>query len=154
MSVFLEIAGHYSVADAAFVAVEQNAYRDDDDDACGQADLARQHNDHADFLYLFSRFEAEVNTLAEALLANRLASIPTWPERRIWQALSRGSIRDIAFLSKVEVLIEKGRQDYATIKEYYDGRNTIAHGGVWQAQFLVPNVAQTMNDLLQRFATG
>ena len=44
--------------------------------------------------------------------------------------------------------------NYATIKNYYGGRNTIAHGGAWQAQFFVPNVAQTMNDLLQRFATS
>jgi hypothetical protein len=77
-----------------------------------QAGQARQRNDHAYFLYLFTRFEVAVNTCSDG----------------------------------------KGGQDYATIKGYYDGRNTIAHGDVRQAQFLVPEVAQTMNDLLLRFA--
>jgi hypothetical protein len=154
MSVFLEIAGNYAVADAAFAAVELNAFQDDEDTAFDQAGLARQHNDQAYFLYLFSRFEAAVNASSETLLATRLASIPTWSERRIWQAWSRGPVSEISFLSKVEVLTEKGRQDYTTIKDYYGGRNTIAHGGVWQVQFFIPNVAQTMNDLLQRFATS
>jgi hypothetical protein len=153
MSVFLEIAGHFMMADRAFVAAEQKAFENNDDGAFDHAGLARQHNDQAYFLYLFSRFEAEVNASSEALLAKRLASTAIWSERRIWQAWSRGPVRDIAFLSKVEVLTDKGRQDYATIREYYDGRNTIAYGGVWQAQFFVPNVAQTMNDVLQRFVT-
>jgi hypothetical protein len=151
MSVFLEIAARYAVADAAFVAVEQKAFQNNDDVAFDQAGLARQHNDQAYFLYLFSRFEAEVNVASEALLAERLASTAGWSERRIWQAWSRVPVRDIAFLSKVEVLTDKGRRDYAAIREYYDGRNTIAHGGVWEAQFFVPNVAQSMNDVSQRF---
>jgi hypothetical protein len=154
MSVFLDIAGHYELAAAALVAVEHQAYQDDDDAAFDRAVDARQHNDQAYFLYLFSRFEEEVNILSEALLANRLGTLATWSDRRVWQAWSRGSVRDITFLSKVEVLTDKGRQDYATIKRYYDGRNTIAHGRVWQTLFVVPDVAQTMNDLLLRFATN
>jgi len=154
MSVFLEVAGQYAVADVAFAEVEQKAFQDNDDTAFDQAGRARQHNDQAYFLYLFTRFEAAVNAATEALLATRLASASPWSERRIWQAWSRVPVRDIALLSKVEVLTDKGRQDYRTVKEYYEGRNTIAHGGMWQAQFVVPNVAQTMNDLVQRFATG
>lgn len=154
MGVFLEIATHYAAADAAFAAAEQVAFQNNDDVAFDQAGLARQRNDQAYFLYLFSRFEAEVNASLEALLARQLAPTSMWSERRIWQAWARVPLREIAFLSKVEVLTDKGRQDYAIIKEYYDGRNTIAHGGVWQAQFFVPSVAQTMNDLLQRFVTS
>ena len=72
MSVFLEIANNYAVADAAFAAAELNAFQDDDDTAFDQAGLARQHNDQAYFLYLFSRFEAAVNASSAALLATRL----------------------------------------------------------------------------------
>jgi hypothetical protein len=154
VSVFLEIADYYAVADAAFAAVEQKAFQNDEDLAFDQARIARQHNDQAYFLYLFSRFEAAVNTASQTLLAQQRASTVAWPERRIWQAWARVQVREIAFLSKVEVLTDKGGQDYATIKDYYEGRNTIAHGGVWEAQFFIPNVALTMNDLLQRFATG
>jgi hypothetical protein len=154
MSVFLEIVGYYAVADAAFAAAEQQAFQNDDDAAFDEAGLARQHNDQAYFLYLFSRLEAEVNASAEALLANRLASTAMWSDRRIWQAWARIPVRDITFLSKVEVLTDKGHRDYAMIREYYEGRNTIAHGGVWQAQFFVPHIAQTMHDLFNRFVTS
>ena len=51
----------------------------------------------------------------------------------------------------MEVLTDKGRGDYATAKEYYDGRNKIAHGGEWEAQFFIPDVAQAMHDLVKRF---
>jgi len=85
MSVFLEIADYYAVADAAFAAAEQRAFQDNDDVAFDQAGLARQHNDQAYFLYLFSRFEATVNASSEALLATRLAATGMWSERRIWQ---------------------------------------------------------------------
>jgi hypothetical protein len=154
MNVFLDIADYYKVSDAAFAAAEQKAFQNDEDAAFDQAGLARQHNDQAYFLYLFSRFEAEVNACSVTLLATRLASTAIWSERRIWQAWSRGPVHDIAFLSKVEVLTDKGGRDYVSIKEYYAGRNTIAHGGVWEAQFFVPHIAQTMNDLFQRFVTS
>ena len=86
MSVFLEIADYYAVADAAFAAVEQQAFQNDEDTAFDQAGVARQHNDQAYFLYLFSRFEATVNTASQTLLVQRRASTVTWSERRIWQA--------------------------------------------------------------------
>lgn len=57
-------------------------------------------------------------------------------------------------MSKLEVLTDKGRQDYATSKQYYDGRNTIAHGSDWEAQFFIPNVAQTLHEMVARFMTS
>jgi hypothetical protein len=100
---------------------------------------------------LFTRLEDAINTATETLVAARLAAAPAWSERRIWQAWSRGPVRDIWLLSKVEVLTEKGRQDYERVRQYYDGRNKIAHGGVWETQFFIPNVAQTMHDLVHAF---
>jgi hypothetical protein len=152
--VFLEIAGQYAIADSAFAAAEQRAFHEDDDSAFDRAGTARQHNDQAYFLYLFTRFEESVNAAIKALLATRLASASPWADRRIWAAWSRVPVRDIALLSKAEVLMDKGRQDYATVKEYYEGRNAIAHGGALLDQVLVPSVAQTMAELVQRFAIG
>jgi hypothetical protein len=154
MGLFLEIAQQYQLADAAFAAGEQDALDKDDEAAFDQAGDARMRNDQAYFLYLFTRLEAAVNEATEALLAARLAASAVWAERRIWQAWSREGVRKVAFLSKVEVLTDKGQQHYAEIKEYYDGRNDIAHGGVWEAQFFVPSVAQSMSDLVRQFATN
>jgi hypothetical protein len=53
----------------------------------------------------------------------------------------------------MEVLTDKGRNDYAAAREYYEGRNTIAHGQDWEAQFFLPNVAQKMDEIAQRWVT-
>jgi hypothetical protein len=151
MSIFLEIATQYAVADGVFADAEQHAYQADDDAAFDNARRARQRNDQAYFLYLFTRFEAEVNTSIETLLSGRLSFTAAWSERRIWQAWSRSPVRDIAFLSKMEVLTDKGRNDYATAKQYYEGRNTIAHGQDWEVQFFLPTVAQVMDEIAQRW---
>jgi hypothetical protein len=151
MSIFLEIAAQYAMADAVFADVMQQALEADDDAAFDNADRARQRNDQAYFLYLFTRFEAEVNASIQTLLSGRISSTAAWSERRIWQAWSRSPIRDIAFLSKVEVLGDKGHNDYATTKQYYEGRNTIAHGEDWTVQFFLPTVAQNMDEIAQRW---
>jgi hypothetical protein len=151
MSIFLEIAAQYAMADAVFADAERQAYQADDEAAFDNAGRARQRNDQAYFLYLFTRFEAEVNTSIETLLSGRLSSTAAWSERRIWQAWSRSPVRDIAFLSKMEVLTDKGRNDYATARQYYEGRNTIAHGQDWEVQFFLPTVAQNMDEIAQRW---
>jgi hypothetical protein len=47
MTVFREIAMHYALADAAFSAVEQKAFDDDNDNDFDLAVRARQRNDQA-----------------------------------------------------------------------------------------------------------
>lgn len=154
MSVFSEISRQYDTADRVFADAEAAAFARDDDIAFDEASKARRHNDQAYFLYLFTRFEDEVNRAVDAIVASNAAPTIPWPERRIWQAWSRTSIKDIALLSKVEVLVDKGRSDYAVIKEYYIGRNAIAHGGFWSVQFFVPQVAVTLDEITGRFATS
>ncbi len=152
MSVFADIANNHLATSSVFEAAEQQAYDENDEAAFDQAGRALKDNDQAYFLYLFTRFEAEVTAAFETLATAGLSAATAWRERRVWQAWARGSGRDIGFLSKVEILTDKGRPDYATIKRYYDGRNTIAHGRVWDEEFSVPAVAQDMTDLVGRFA--
>jgi len=154
MTVFLEIKAQHALADAAFAAAEQKAFDDNNDLEFDSAIRARQRNDQAYFLFLFTRLEHAVNAAVETLLAARLFATPAWSERRIWQAWARGPVRDVWLLSKVEVLTDKSHPDYAQIKEYYDGRNKIAHGGIWEAQFFIASIAQTMHDIVQRFVVA
>ncbi|MDP4022393.1 hypothetical protein Q8W71_07150 [Methylobacterium sp. NEAU 140] len=153
MSIFLEIADQYALADTAFADAERTAFQADDDAAFDRAAQARQRNDQAYFLYLFTRYEAAVNAAIDTLLRGRADPSASWADRRVWQAWSRLPVRDIPLLSKVEVLTDKGRGDYATSKQYYEGRNAIAHGAIWEAQFFVPDVARTMHHLANRFVT-
>lgn len=151
MSVFLDIADQYRITDAALADRERSAFHADDDQAVDRAVKARRRNDQAYVLYLFTRYEAEVNAAIETLLAIRKSAATPWAERRVWQAWARTAVQDIALLSKVEVLTDKGRTDYAAAKTYYEGRNTIAHGEDWENPFFVPTVAQDMHDMVGRF---
>jgi hypothetical protein len=105
MTIFQDIADQYAIADAAFAQAEQNAFDSNDDAAFDRASEQRRHNDQAYFLYLFTRFEREVNRAAETLLTVRAGG--TWSDRRVWQAWARIEVEDIHFLSKVEVLTDK-----------------------------------------------
>jgi hypothetical protein len=151
MSIFLDISTQYALADATFGKAEQQAFDSNDDAAFDLASKQRRHNDQAYFLYLFTRFENEINQATQRLLASRVIGQP-WPERRIWEAWSRIEIKEIHFLSKVEVLTDKSRIDYREVKKFYDARNRLAHGGELEDQFVVPAVAQQMHDITSNFA--
>ena len=153
MSVFLEIADQYAVADAAFADAERKAFQDNNDAEFDRAGRARQLNDQAYLLHLFTRYEAAVNSATETLLDAQRGSGTPWSECRIWQAWSRVPVRDIAFLSKVEVLTDKGRTDYARAKEFYDGRTSLLTR-LLAVQFFLPDVAQRMHDMVRRFVTS
>ena len=150
MPVFAEIADQWQIADSTFSTLEQQAFVTDNDLAFDTAGEQRRRNDQAYFLYLFTRFEDAVNQAVAAIVANRVTGT-AWPDRRVWQAWARGKIEDIHFMSKVEILTDKSLAPYATIKNYYDGRNEVAHGGVWSEQFFVPAIAQTMEVFCQGF---
>jgi hypothetical protein len=150
MTIFSELADEWQIADDAFSVLEQAAFSALDDGAFDTANEQRKRNDQAYFLYLFTRFEAEVNKAVKVLIQNRVTGIG-WPERRIWEAWSRRGVDDVPFMSKVEVLTDKSRADYATVKEYYDGRNEVAHGGVWSEQFVIRAVAQRMEAICHSF---
>lgn len=66
----------------------------------------------------------------------------------LWQSGSgTRTVREIALLAKIELLVDEGGPDYALAKLYYAGRNTIAHGIEWDAQFFVPDIAARLTDV-------
>jgi hypothetical protein len=151
MSIFQDIAAQYTLADKPFGDAVQAAFDADDDAAFDAANLQRKHNDQAYFLYLFTRFEREVNVAVTQLLSVRAAGSLPWADKRIWDAWARTDIERIWFLSKVEVLTDKGRMDYRDVQEYYDARNTIAHGDDVTGSVAILAVAQKMHDIVSRF---
>ena len=156
MSIFLDIADQWQIADDAFAALESNAYAANDDPSYDAAVDQRKRNDQAYFLFLFTRFEDAVTQAIKPIVNNRTAGA-AWPERRIWEAWSALVLKDdrsMHLLSKVEVVTDKSRNDYETIQEYYKGRNRIAHGGEYSEQFLIPEVAQRMHDISTSFPTS
>lgn len=149
MTIYLEIAAQYAIADDAFAQAERIAFNNDDDAAFDAANTARKHNDQCYFLYLFTRLEAEINASVDRLIQVRLIGV--WADTRIWSAWSKGTIKDIHFLGKASVLTDKSRSDYAQIAKYYEARNHLGHGGDLVAQYVIPSVAQKMHEITSRF---
>jgi hypothetical protein len=105
-----------------------------------EARSKREFYDQATFLYLFSRFEGRVNDYATGLIRTKRSESTKWGYRRSWDILDPGNIDRIPFMSRVAILTDKGRADYALIDSYYKTRNEIAHGDVWTQSFFIPNV--------------
>lgn len=151
VSIFSEIIDQWVIADNALSALEVQAFLNGDEPLFDKAGEMRKRNDQAYFLYLFTRFEAEINDAVAIVRDNRTHPSIAWPERRMWETLNKRELKDVAFLTRVEILMDKSRHQYQTIKSYYDGRNKVAHGGVWEEQFVLPVIADMMENLAQNF---
>ncbi|AWN47266.1 hypothetical protein DK419_13840 [Methylobacterium terrae] len=147
MSIFRELADQYAIADGAFAALESRAFARDDDGAYDVAVRQREHNDRSYFLYVFTRFETTVNEAVERLLSIRCATVTPWPERRVWETLRRSKLADVAFLIRVQLLLDKSQVDYAYIRRLYESRNGIGHGGDWTRPYDVADVAARLETI-------
>ena len=151
MSIFSEISRQHALADAPFEQAEQRALDENDEQAFDEASKQRRHNDQAYFLYLFTRFENEVNGAVQQLLAALVHSSQPWADRRVWEAWSRGNIKGIPFLSKFEVLTDKSKPEFRQVKEFYESRNRIAHGEELEKPFIVESIAEQMDKIVTNF---
>ncbi len=154
MSIFRELADQYAIADTAFATLESAAFSRDDDAAYDIAVRQRERNDRSYFLYVFTRFESAVNTGVEQLLSARCAAVVPWTERRVWDTLSRSRLADVAFLIRVQLLVDKSKPDYAYIRVLYDSRNRIGHGGDWSEPYDIVQVATRLDVITGTFHTA
>lgn len=153
MAIFSEIVDQWTIADTALSDLETQAFATDNEPLFDKASEMRRRNDQAYFLYLFTRFEAAVNEALLIVRDNRTDHTIPWSDRRIWETLRRREVKNVSFLTRVEILIDKSGPDYANVKSYYDGRNNVAHGGVWDEQFVIPAIAAEMEALALAFPT-
>lgn len=156
MSIFSDIADQWQIAENAFSDLEIDAFSAGDEQAFDAAGDQKKKNDQAYFLFLFTRFEESVTSAVKLIITNRTAGA-AWVDRRIWQSWSGLVIKnDISmhFLAKLEVLIDKSRNEYGIIKSYYEGRNRIAHGGIHSEQFFIPEVASKMENIAAAFPSS
>ena len=152
MSVIAETAAQYALVEGFFSTAQQRALDDVDDVAFDIAAVHRARNVQIHFLYLFTRFERSVNEAIERVLAHRRSDSLSWSDRRIWEAWARSDLKDIAFMSRVEILIEKSRADYAYVLQLYRSRNGIGHGGEWTQPYEIADVASRMDLIVSSFS--
>jgi len=92
-----------------------------------------------------------VNEAVEQLPSARRAAATPWPERRVWDTLRRGKIADLAFLTRVRLLLDKSKPEYGYILRLYTRRNGIGHGGDWAQSYAVAEVAARLETIVGAF---
>lgn len=122
-TIYFEIDNNYSVKEAAARARRHNRievkYR-----------RKRELNDQAYFLFMFTRLEDRIRELSIDLIDDKYNNLTDWNYRRTWEILHKRK-KDIPLLDRVALLTQIGQTDYNLIKQYYDQRNNIGHGGTF-----------------------
>jgi hypothetical protein len=104
----------------------------------------RELNTHAYFLFVFTRLEDHIKTQTISLIADKRANISPWKTRAIWDNTDDQKLH---FKKRVGLLTEKGHTEFNKIIDYYDLRNTIAHGGTISAITTTINMIDVFDDM-------
>src|SRR5437763_935665 len=132
--IYSEIDGNYSKIE--LIAHTRNHYKKEK-----EYFLKRSFNNHAYFLFMFSRFEDFVRNLSNKLIDNKMSNDADWKSKRTWEIINKQKANDtLHFMNRVALLTAKDGADYNLIKRFYDQRNEIAHGGSFTIAISMPIV--------------
>ncbi len=90
-----------------------------------EAMINRSHNDHAYYLYIFTRFERRIQVLFDNLIETKLLSAIDAKETFAWGLVKK---KRLSLMEKVSFFTPTGQTDYNLIRDFKDQRDTIAHG--------------------------
>lgn len=141
MSIFRELEALYSEIDNRYAREEIEARSRGFSKKEQTLSRKRELNDHAYYLFMFTRLEDHVREQSSNLIVEMQGNLRYWKQRRAWDVFPKERDSDrIFFLSRVALLIDKGSHYYQKIKQYYDLRNTLGHGGNFSSPILIPTV--------------
>ena len=105
-------------------------------------------NDQAYFLFMFTRLEDHIRQQSATLIKRKKKSISSWKQKAAWEILpSDPTADDLSFKKRLALLTEKGGSDYNLVSQYYEERNSIAHGGDFISKINMPNVIYELKRL-------
>ncbi len=108
----------------------------------------RELNDHAYFLFMFTRLEDRIREQSSKLIAGKQASLSRWRQRSAWDILPKEKVSDrLSFKNRLALLVKKGAKDYNLMIEYYNLRNTVGHGGSFSSPVSIPDVVDDFDRL-------
>jgi hypothetical protein len=108
----------------------------------------RQLNDHAYFLFMFTRLEDRVRSLSDKLVDDKMTSLKDWKLSRSWEIIQKQKANDsLHFMNRVSLLTPRGGANYNLIKQYYDQRNNIGHGGNFTISISILTVIADLKEL-------
>jgi hypothetical protein len=109
----------------------------------------RSLNNHAYFLFMFSRLEEIVRERTAMLIAKN-QNHPHWRHRRVWQILPNDQNDSrLDLMRRVELLFEKGNTEYNKIHQWKLQRDKIAHGGSFTKPMSVIQTANEMTNIIR-----
>lgn len=146
MSIFDELGVLYSEIDDYYAQKELEARNNSEKEKEKEFTQKRELNDHAYYLFMFTRFEDHIREESSKLITANQKNIADWKQRRPWDILpdDKGSDK-LFFLNRVALLVDKGSHHFRDIKDYYDLRNTIGHGGIFSTPVSIPTVVNDFN---------
>ena len=103
-------------------------------------------NDAVHFLFVFARFEGFLKERSDQFLIQK-ANYPNYRAAISWQLLKEDADKDhLHFKKHLRLFIDSGAHDFATVIYWYNIRNTLAHGGLYNTPI---NVGTAISGLLQ-----
>ncbi len=148
MNIFGELSKLYDEIDTLYAAKEFDARARGFARKEAEWRRKRELNDHAYFLFMFTRLEDRIREQSSKLIDRKQTALRNWKARSVWDILPKEKdSAGIHFRNRVALLTEKGSTDYNLIMAYYKLRNTIAHGGDFITPISIPYVLNDMERL-------
>lgn len=143
---FDKIIEQYDELNTSYSKEELLAINGDDLTSYKKWSDKRQLNDAIHFLFIFTRFEDFVRNKSSELIRTE-SQAPNHLQKRSWVILKDYDKDDnLHLMKRIQLFIPKESQNFQKIKDYYDNRNKLAHGGDYNIPI---DIAEMKNDLLK-----
>ncbi len=149
MSIFDRLGEQYQEIDDLYVGIELEARSKGWHKKECLYQQKRVLNDQAYFLFMFSRLEDRIREQSSKLIDKKRKTIRSWKQRAAWDILPTSPRADYPFKKRLALLVEQGSSDYNLIADYYQERNSIAHGGSFTKPIVMPTVIYELKRLYQ-----
>lgn len=148
MNIFDELRDVYNEIDKTYSSQEIQSRTRGFSKKEAQYARKRQLNDQAYFLFMFTRLEDRVRNLSDRLVDGKMSSLAAWKSKRSWEIIQKQKANDsLHFMNRVSLLTTKGGTDYNLVKQYYDQRNNVGHGGTFTTTVSIPTVIADLKRL-------
>lgn len=142
MRVFSELEKQYSDIDQEYARKEFQAQSKGWNRKEGEYQRKREINDHAYFLFMFTRLEARIRDESSLRIQKEKNSSRPWKQKVPWTFFPNqpDENRGINFKNRLALLIDNTGPDYNLVIDYYKERNSIAHGRSFTQPISMPIV--------------
>ena len=144
MNIIDELGDTYIDINETIVSIEQEANARGYHRKKAKFKAKRVFNNQAYFLFMFTRLEDKIKTLATEIIDYKSGLSYNYKNERVWKMLKQRNDRDrLNLMERASLLTTYNGTDYHLIMGYKQQRDTIAHGGIVP----VLNMTAAINDI-------